>query len=275
MKEKDFTKEYKESIHNSILKQFEKKGKIIDHYFVDGYFIFHMGQSAVMHFKLDTAPNWKFGVWLDFFEANSKYNSQDYDYIDFEIFAQNELWIDKFKPSASEFKTSGKIVLEQYPRPEKFIEEHFDFYLNRFRLIFDEPYLAFYRHMHYSSFDEVHTSRKEAKKYYKTFIKNEKKESKIEKRYLRKQRGFVRRFFKKLDLEYEIYDAGPNTSPRYDVRIVFNENMTEESAEALQDKFFYEFRSFLKKKTPQHYFRDYISDFLIIYKELDDDEQDM
>lgn len=58
--------------------------------FMDGYFIFEHGKDMVVHFHIKECKGWKFGIWWDLDGEES-----------FDLFAQYERDIDKFKPSAS------------------------------------------------------------------------------------------------------------------------------------------------------------------------------
>lgn len=57
--------------------------------YLDGYFIFNMGENSVVHFKIKGLYGWKFGIWL---------NDED-----LQFFAQHKDNIDKFKPLRSYF----------------------------------------------------------------------------------------------------------------------------------------------------------------------------
>ena len=101
---KETAEEFKR-VNERILEKFRSRGLTIDHYDMgNGYFIFNHGENSVMNFKLKEAPQWKFGVWLTKFkERKPRDERSPGDYINIQIFAQNELWIDKFKPTNSYF----------------------------------------------------------------------------------------------------------------------------------------------------------------------------
>lgn len=74
----------------------------------NGYFIFDMGDDAVVHFRVKGVwKHWKFGMWIDSNainydeEGKKKYNIAS-------VFAQYDTCINKFKPSASELLVEFK-----------------------------------------------------------------------------------------------------------------------------------------------------------------------
>lgn len=74
----------------------------------NGYFIFDRGQDSVIHFRIkEVWKHWKFGLWVDSEYLEEKYREEEknlsYDqfYKVVQIFAQYDTQIDKFKPSAS------------------------------------------------------------------------------------------------------------------------------------------------------------------------------
>lgn len=68
----------------------------------NGYFIFDMGDDAVVHFRVKRVwKHWKFGMWInsELLEASEE-DKKKYKLIS--VFAQYDTQIDKFKPSRSE-----------------------------------------------------------------------------------------------------------------------------------------------------------------------------
>lgn len=72
----------------------------------NGYFLFDMGEDSVVHFRLQGVwKHWQFGMWIRSEYLEDKYREEeksmaceDY-YKVVQIFAQHDTWIDKFKPS--------------------------------------------------------------------------------------------------------------------------------------------------------------------------------
>lgn len=74
----------------------------------NGYFIFDKGEDGVIHFRLKGVwKHWKFGMWVSSEYLDEKYREEEkgkrYDerYKVVQLFAQYDTQIDKFKPSAS------------------------------------------------------------------------------------------------------------------------------------------------------------------------------
>lgn len=81
-------------IANSVLAEL-KRNKLIPYNisFGNGYFIFDMGEDAVVWFNIKGVKGWRFAMWID--------TTSDEEAIQF--FTQYEEFIDKFKPSRSTF----------------------------------------------------------------------------------------------------------------------------------------------------------------------------
>lgn len=74
----------------------------------DGYFVFERGKDSVIHFRLKGVwRHWKFGMWInsEFLEEQYREEEKNLPYNQLykvvQIFAQYDTQIDKFKPSAS------------------------------------------------------------------------------------------------------------------------------------------------------------------------------
>lgn len=85
--------------------------------FLDGYFIFDHGKDLVIHFHIKELKGWLFGVWW-----NTKGEKK------FDLFAQYERDINKFKPSASALVRED-ILLEHWEKQYfvqmcRFIKKH-------------------------------------------------------------------------------------------------------------------------------------------------------
>ena len=135
----------------------------------DGYFIIGRGTNSVVQFRIKETPGWLYGIWWSPVEDENLSTEEKKVYLTdklhCDIFAQFEETIDKFKPSAS------------------MVSESFNFYLDSksngslwniardILFIRDEPYLAFYRDIHFSDFNREYVSREEAEAEYKTYKK--------------------------------------------------------------------------------------------------------
>lgn len=134
-------------------------------------------------FEVDGIPEWKFGLDLMYMAYENQLDRHDdiiggsnrHNYVRAELYAQNKIWIDKFKASRSEFTsrlkfylvperndrgkiigTTNKIVRSNYVHWRSrlsdinhMINESF----KEFELILTHPEIAFYAHMH--SLDEI------------------------------------------------------------------------------------------------------------------------
>lgn len=184
--------------------------------YLDGYFIFGKGTNSVVHFHIKETPGWKYGIWYSPIEEsgstpeNPKYKT---DRISCSIFTQYEEEIDKFKPSASMVAEEFEVSLDNQSTCDvwKFAQD--------IKFIHDEPYLAFYREMHYSDFNREYVSRAKAKGYFKKHF--EEKKSRIELTAINDQ-DLLDAIYSMLKDEIDegscfIQDRGSNWSPRYEV----------------------------------------------------------
>lgn len=71
--------------HKEILTALGEHFKVKNKIFYDGYFLCDFGKSSVCHFTLKDTPEWSYGIWL---LGDS-----------FEIFGEHDDFIDKFKPT--------------------------------------------------------------------------------------------------------------------------------------------------------------------------------
>ena len=132
--------------------------------FGDGYFIFAHGTNSVIHFHVKETPGWLYGLWWypikadEYTEENKLYRA---DKLSMSLFVQYEDEIDKFKPSASTFVVEGEFYFDK-----KYYTGDIERFARIMKFIHNEPYLAFYREMTYTDFNEEYVSREEAKEYY-------------------------------------------------------------------------------------------------------------
>jgi hypothetical protein len=205
--------------------------------YLDGYFIFGRGTNSVVHFHIKETPGWKYGIWWEPVsksedvsgEAHEEYHT---DRLHCKIFAQYEEEIDKFKPSAS------------------IVEEEFDLYFasptaNRLwafasdiKFIHDEPYLAFYREMHYTDFNREYVSRAKAKGYFERHFKEKKLAAETN---ALNDKEILSTLYNILKEDIDdgvcfIYDRGDNWTPRYEI-VIKNTLEVEDGCYELFDLF--------------------------------------
>lgn len=275
--EKGFADVYKRSTELFIDKMKEEGITIIDVDYQDGYFIFGTGTNSVVHFHIKECPKWKFGIWYKA-EEDSELKST---LIVGSLFAQHEDYIDKFKPSHSNFNETFKVRFnDEYPSGI-ILDDYDDDSVEMIHYIKRYPNLAFYYHMSY--WDKYkYVSRLQAWKYRMSFILREKSEQHRGKVYVRKiTRWFnkqAKKFVKKYpECSYGIQDCGDNISPRYDPYIVFpadfdfedKENQCYKDFETL-DKKYKEFEDKIDNKHQHnlwHSFSSYISETVEVKNE--------
>jgi hypothetical protein len=191
---------------------------ITDVEYLDGYFIFGHGTNSVVHFHIEETPGWKYGIWWspvtksedEDNEANQEYFT---DRLRGEFFAQYEEEIDKFKPSASMVSETFTLYL---PAPASNLTWGF---AADIKFIHDEPYLAFYREMHYTDFNREYVSRAKAKAYFEKHYKQKKLEEETK---ALNDKEMLKAVYEMLKDEIDegtcfVQDRGDCCSPRYEI----------------------------------------------------------
>lgn len=216
----DLYKKATELLFERIKKETDLDLHFEDINYLDGYFIFGYGTNSVVHFHIKEAPGWLFGIWwspIPTDETKDK-KKQEYktDRLCCELFFQFEKEIDKFKPTASTFGNCFDLVFDEGYCDSGFMNACADI-----KFVIKEPYLAFYREMHYTNFNHEYVSREKAKNYWNRHWKEKEKRKQIN--ITNAQAMFET--FKYIvgpivkDGDAFIYDSGPNISPRYEVVI--------------------------------------------------------
>jgi hypothetical protein len=205
--------------------------------YLDGYFIFGHGTNSVVHFHIEETPGWKYGLWWspvpksedEDDEANQEYYT---DRLRGELFAQYEEEIDKFKPSASMVSETFTLYL---PAPASNLTWGF---AEDIKFIHDEPYLAFYREMHYTDFNREYVSRAKAKAYFERHYKQKKLEEETKALNDKEMLKTVYEILKE-DIDEGtcfVVDRGDSWSPRYEI-IIKNAWEVEDGCYGLFDLF--------------------------------------
>lgn len=196
--------------HISSYKLKETKIHVTDVKYLDGYFIFGMGDNSVVHFKIKELPGWLFGVWWDPIDKKSKSITGHW-------FTQYEKDIDKFKPAASEIKADFSInpnaTKEQYSVPWE-IEKHLTFMLT-------EPILARGRNLCSFDYNYEYYSRSRVKRIVNKHDRDEKKYQIGKIRAIKRVKRLLTRIciddFE--NREFTIVDHGDHCSPRLEVYV--------------------------------------------------------
>ena len=190
---------------------------ITDVEYLDGYFIFGMGTNSVVHFHIKETAGWKYGIWWSPVEKSESTKEQpiyDQNKLRCSIFTQYEEEIDKFKPSASMVHTDFNIELDY-----KTISYGLYEFTRDIKFIHDEPYLAFYREMHYTDFNREYVSRAKAKSYFERHFRQKRREAEIS---ALTDRELLKTVYDILKEDIDdgncfIYDRGDCWHPRYEI----------------------------------------------------------
>lgn len=209
--EKDFSR-----ILDAIRSQLEKDGLNIEkEWYPDGYLI--SDDHKMWHFKLEECPDWLFGVWLDDGQEMDDEFCSDKFYL-LRVFAQPENYIDKFKPTASNVVKEYHIFKEDMEKYKEFSDWDLIYWTEIFRYVKDQPYLAWYRHMHYVDYNLKYISPEKAKKDFENTEKERlEHEEKQEKQY-QEEYAYIKGILEKTGLKYKIADDnvdGIKCIPRY------------------------------------------------------------
>ena len=202
-----------EIVFSSLKKQCGFDITITDVEYLDGYFIFGRGTNSVVHFHIKETPGWKYGIWWSPIEKEEGTEEDYTDRLSCSIFAQYEEEIDKFKPSASMVCEEFTILLAS---PSTNIAWQF---AGDIEFIHNEPYLAFYREMHYTDFNREYISREKAKAYFDKHNKQKIIEAEPINLNNKEMLGTLYKMLKE-DIDEGtcfIYDRGDNWSPRYEL----------------------------------------------------------
>ena len=112
----------------------------------NGYFIFDMGENSVVNFWIKELNGWKFGIWFHTSKPDEN-GKKEPDSCQF--FAQRELFIDKFKPAASNYCEE----IKAYGKDNKFFD---NFALIDIKSMLYEmkyhPFISFYKGVAYSNY---------------------------------------------------------------------------------------------------------------------------
>lgn len=195
---KGFAETYKQAT-KLLFKRLKKDTGLELHFtdvkYLNGYFIFGFGSNSVVHFHIKEAPGWLGGIWWspleikDSTKENPKYRT---DALGCSLFFQYEEEIDKFKPSASMFVGEFDFHFEEGFLTSGYMNAYGDL-----GFIIKEPYLAYYKEMHYTDFNHEYVSREKAKRFF------------IHEHELREKQKAVKKQNEEVMLETLKYIVGP------------------------------------------------------------------
>lgn len=205
----------------------------------NGYFIFDMGENSVVNFWIKELKGWKFGIW--FYSPKDDNGEDKPNYCQF--FAQRELFIDKFKPAASNYCEE----IKAYGKDNKFFDNFA--LIDIKRMLYEmkyHPFIAFYKDVSYSNYID--------RKNLIWFYIKENWDAKfydIKKNAVRWKDCIITRVYlnhvkkvleKKSNVEtVKVFD-GENGNwrcyPRYNINVYFNKDSNELEEAEIQEKYF-------------------------------------
>lgn len=225
-------------ISEFIFEKISEKYKVTDIERGDGYFIFNFGDNSVVHFRIKKLPGWKFGMWFS-------YNPKSKDKILCEWFCQQDLWIDKFKPSRStiggEIKINVADFIDQLLKNENNFWWYGDEILNSLNYMVKYRWLASYRDYTGADFNERYVTKRFAKRYMKKAKREEIKRVKAETKLRDKLSQKVFSSLKKeINNQYSYKIIDKNTdgwicSPRYDIQVFVPVNTTKKQCNEIEN----------------------------------------
>lgn len=183
--------------------------------YLDGYFIFGTGTNSVVHLKVKEAPGWLFGLWYRVSEET--YNEKPRLVLHYNLFAQYEQFINKFKPSASIFEVNEGVY--NYIPGKEFNVSVWDS-VRMFKFIITEPALAFCRDVFYWDYNYEYHSREEAEE----AMNKELEEARLQDEFKERATNIILDYFIKSFTGFNegFIHYSPSWSPGYELYIVAN-----------------------------------------------------
>ena len=170
--------------------------------------------NDVVHFRIEEAPGWLFGIWynIDLREHHDVGVIVD---LHCSFFAQYERLIDKFKPSRSTLCVHEKVY--NFRGVHKDFEAGFCDVADLIKFIITEPELAFCRDVHGWDYNYVYHTREEAKEEMNRILGECAKQEQFEDYAQTSVFAFMMNTLKGED--GYVRDWGTNVSPRYEVTL--------------------------------------------------------
>lgn len=193
----------------------------IDLEYGDGYFIFGRGSNSVVSFRVAEAPGWLFGIWYRI-EESVKEDKTVYSF-HYEVFAQYEQFIDKFKPSYSTLELHDFI----YDVTPDYTFKHYSVIFNAanmFIFIIKEPALAFCRDQFNWDYNEEYHTREEAEEKMQKMLQREQLQVDFKKDAEGQLLDYIKQFWHDNNRSVFIYDFGENVSPRYELAFLYSDD---------------------------------------------------
>ena len=207
----------------------------------NGYFIFDMGENSVVNFWIKELKGWKFGIWF-YSPKPDEDGKKRPDYCQF--FAQRELFIDKFKPAASNYCEE----IKAYEENNKFFDKFSILYVIK-NMLYEmkyHPFISFYKGVAYNDYIDrkslvwFYIKENWDVKFYKTENKfNRWKDCAITKVYLNyAKKNIEKNSFVEAVKVFDGENGNWYSYPRYNINVYFNKDSNELKEAEIQEKYF-------------------------------------
>ena len=207
----------------------------------NGYFIFDMGENSVINFWIKELKGWKFGIWFHTSKPDEN-GKKEPDSCQF--FAQRELFIDKFKPAASNYCEE----IKAYEENNKFFDKFSTLYVIK-NMLYEmkyHPFISFYKGVAYNDYIDrkslvwFYIKENWDVKFYKTENKfNRWKDCAITKVYLNyAKKNIEKNSFVETVKVFDGENGNWYSYPRYNINVYFNKDSNELEEAEIQEKYF-------------------------------------
>ena len=207
----------------------------------NGYFIFDMGENSVVNFWIKELKGWKFGIWFHTSKPDEN-GKKEPDSCQF--FAQRELFIDKFKPAASNYCEE----IKAYEENNKFFDKFSTLYVIK-NMLYEmkyHPFISFYKGVAYNDYIDrksliwFYIKENWDVKFYKTENKfNRWKDCAITKVYLNyAKKNIEKNSFVEAVKVFDGENGNWYSYPRYNINVYFNKDSNELEEAEIQEKYF-------------------------------------
>lgn len=190
----------------------------VDIEYDDGYYVFGRGSNSVVNFRVAEAPGWLFGIWYRIEEDTTDIDKITYS-CRYDVFAQYEQFIDKFKPSRSTLSLRDLI----YDVTPDYVFKDSSFVYNAanmFIFIIKEPALAFCRDQFDWNYNEEYHTREEAEEKMQKMLQREQLTRDFVKSADEQLLNYIKQFWNNNNNVF-IRDFGKNISPRYELSFIY------------------------------------------------------
>ena len=200
-----------------------------------------MGENSVVNFWIKELKGWKFGIWF-YSPKPDEDGEKRPDYCQF--FAQRELFIDKFKPAASNYCEE----IKAYEENNKFFDKFSTLYVIK-NMLYEmkyHPFVSFYKGVAYNDYIDkkslvwFYIKENWDVKFYKTENKfNRWKDCAITRVYLNyAKKNIEKNSFVETVKVFDGEEEGWYSYPRYSINVYFNKDSNELEEAEIQEKYF-------------------------------------